>query len=573
MRNTILEARNDHKAMIDAVLAAIKENTAVRIGSAASVSLSDEFKNTIQGKWDNVVQKIKPILKKEDRIMWYLRFYRQYLISQYLNKDIFDPVKIQKIISDYDRKVGFPYEKEAIGAISIVNHLSHFLSLPIPEIQNYQFRNQPAHVILDEFEALEQEWKKTVSSMFIDNDSEILIDFKDGWFWVNTKEASCSKEADAMGHCGNSPRSHTDDQLLSLRKGKEIGGDRYWEPHLTFILNDNGQLTEMKGKGNDKPSDRYHPMIIKLLLHPIVQGIVGGGYLPENNFSISDLSDDQARALVTQKPALANSSLMLEMNDHQITEEIAAKVIEELDTLGDSTTMGYLSIDKVTDNNGDELFYLIVEQWDDANGIARTLGNSDLEQMCEVADDNFFTVANWIEESDAEKALREFIDEAEDDDIEHVEHLVRVLQSKLGVSEEDVLPALFHVFPKSMQSLYEEWKEFTKTSAALHARNYIENITWYVPDAEIRHNDNDTYYLRIPVITAIEMVDDYNQRDSGYSDGYLEAVLSEGWSTMDTHDNEDLHGDIDAFYSKHITLLIEKILDLFETEDQLSFDF
>jgi hypothetical protein len=65
-------------------------------------------------------------------------------------------------------------------------------------------------------------------------------------------------------------------------------------------------LGEMKGRNNDKPIEKYHPYIVALLKQPFIKGIVGGGYAPENNFSLADLPDDQTEALVKMKPSLAD---------------------------------------------------------------------------------------------------------------------------------------------------------------------------------------------------------------------------------------------------------------------------
>ena len=57
-------------------------------------------------------------------------------------------------------------------------------------------------------------------------------------------------------------------------------------------------LGEMKGRGNQKPAATYHPYILKLLEKPFIKGIHSGGYQPEQNFSISDLSSDQVVTLL-----------------------------------------------------------------------------------------------------------------------------------------------------------------------------------------------------------------------------------------------------------------------------------
>jgi hypothetical protein len=60
----------------------------------------------------------------------------------------------------------------------------------------------------------------------------------------------------------------------------------------------------MKGRGNDKPAAKYHPYIVELLRHHMIRGIKGGGYMPENNFSMSDLEPQTREQLIADKPEL-----------------------------------------------------------------------------------------------------------------------------------------------------------------------------------------------------------------------------------------------------------------------------
>ena len=121
-----------------------------------------------------------------------------------------------------------------------------------------------------------------------------------GYYWVSLDRASCDQEGEAMGHCGNSGYTEGDN-VWSMRDPKGV-------PHLTFIVNDQ-ILGESKGFSNNKPEAKYHPHIIALLLGKengvdIIQYVKGGGYKPEANFHIDDLSKDQKQQLLTLKPQL-----------------------------------------------------------------------------------------------------------------------------------------------------------------------------------------------------------------------------------------------------------------------------
>jgi hypothetical protein len=147
---------------------------------------------------------------------------------------------------------------------------------------------------------------------------EVFIDLKgpwQGWKWVLLGRGYCPEEAKAMGHCGNSGAREGDD-ILSLR-------DPEGKAHLTFIVND-GILGEMKGRANGKPSKRYHPAIIELLKHPEIKSVRGGGYAPERNFSLKDLSEQERKQLETAKPDIGSPIMYMLKSGKK--EELAAEL-------------------------------------------------------------------------------------------------------------------------------------------------------------------------------------------------------------------------------------------------------
>lgn len=121
----------------------------------------------------------------------------------------------------------------------------------------------------------------------------LLIDLGGGWKWVALDRGYCEREGKAAGHCGNIGAGEYDN-IYSLRDDRD-------QVHLTFVSN-GGVLGEMKGRGNSKPSSRYHSAILKLLLSDNIGAIEGGGYAPENNFSLSDLSKSDQELVRSKKP-------------------------------------------------------------------------------------------------------------------------------------------------------------------------------------------------------------------------------------------------------------------------------
>lgn len=191
--------------------------------------------------------------------------------------------------------------------------IEHFLGIPYQPIQNYTWVNQSPDQLFKDLKELEEAFKEKSKGLATMHEGDkVLLTFpgKDDepdYMWVMLNRAACDEEANAMGHCGNSPRRTTDDRIISLRSvDAEIEGTQFYRPCLTFILHGDGYLGEMKGRGNQKPAEHYHRQIEALLHLDIIKGIKGGGYMPENNFAIRDLDGDSHRALVSKKPALAS---------------------------------------------------------------------------------------------------------------------------------------------------------------------------------------------------------------------------------------------------------------------------
>lgn len=134
------------------------------------------------------------------------------------------------------------------------------------------------------------------------DDGEVILQLDNigwkGWTWVSLNRSSCSAEGQAMGHCGNVGQEMEGDNVLSLRDPQNYA-------HLTFIIND-GVLGEMKGRQNTKPVAKYHPAIVELLKHPMVNSMRGGGYAPESNFEFSDLDENTQKQIKQQKPYIDN---------------------------------------------------------------------------------------------------------------------------------------------------------------------------------------------------------------------------------------------------------------------------
>ena len=212
----------------------------------------------------------------------------------------------------------------------IKQHLEHFAgSQHIPDIAKIRFDREHdfdsgLNKLKDAEKSYNKRLKQSTNIVKPTATTRKILDLGNGMAWYSLGSSSCGAEGKAMGHCGNVPSKQPYHDVLSLRTVHNIDGEEYHEPHLTFI-NDTryNNLGEMKGRGNEKPSKKYHPAIVKLLN----QGYFpeGGGYAPESNFNLSDLSEEHAKNL-TYGPLIDGESLA--QSDHFNSSSIRINLAE-----------------------------------------------------------------------------------------------------------------------------------------------------------------------------------------------------------------------------------------------------
>jgi hypothetical protein len=308
-------------------------------------------------------------LRKNDRIVWFLRWVKVWLVSTTTGSGVAaaaSPGALQR----QNRHFGpVPGQDDLVPTPALKQQLEHFLSLPIPEIQNYVFKAESPRQLFDLFARYEAAWRQRIeeerSLITPEPEDEILIEFQDGYAWWLLSRGGCSVEAQAMGHCGNVPSQRPGDRILSLRPKVRRGDVERWYPVATFILDADGQLGEMKGRGNDKPAPKYHPYIIELLRHHIIRGVKGGGYMPENNFSMSDLDPQTREQLIGDKPEL--KGLLGYYEDEGMTERVLDMLVDQLQARDlpeyesydadkrDFILSTYRDLEQFVSTNGDEI--------------------------------------------------------------------------------------------------------------------------------------------------------------------------------------------------------------------------
>ncbi len=534
--------------------------------------LGQMLRDKLTDQWTKQVKEARLGLKRRDRIVWYLNMVRAAMVELYGDKG--DPAKINRLKQEYSSLKDKDFARASTIRGSQLTELTHFFSLPIPAIQNFQFTNQSYNDVIDEFKIAEKKWQDKVKNSIQDDDSTILIDFKDGWVWVNTNKAYCSKEAEAMGHCGNEPRANSTDNLLSLRKKIMVDGGVRWEAHITFILNEHGYLTEMKGRANSKPAARYHTMIKALLLNPIVKGIIGGGHKAENNFSLEDLPAKDRAEIIKKKPELGS------IEDIYRSYGLNKLVEHKVDVYLRGHSLSVYDYDTADSK-------VILRAWDNLLEFARdTYFNvGDFEPMGEALE-GYWNDYDWLdaddglETSSAEYALKKLHEESD----EATEDFFKKIAHKLGVADHDVLDGLLHVFPKALNSLYNKIKKDAIDRITVAARHNLAALEYDLWTAKLTYKDDGSLDLSMPIESFIEYLsvcmmheeqqdnpkDDWE--DDFSDDGGMSHPIRESNWMVDSEyrtDTEEPMTSMATVVNELRNEFYSEILSLFDTNDRM----
>lgn len=484
----------------------------------------------------------KTVLKKNDRITWYLRWVRLFLenavgeraggfIEDEKEKQRVDQMAqmLKKDIVSYNSKAKTQISEANVSAFDLrllKSKLEHFFSLQDREIENFQLGFEtPEQAIsgLEEVEAkiierVESE-KRTVNEPNQEGD-EPFMKFGDGWVWWFLNRAYCSEEARAMGHCGNEPREGSGDRIISLRQPIVKGGKKVWSPHLTFVIDDRGFLGEMKGRGNAKPVAKYHPYIISLLKDPRIKGTKGATWWPEKNFKLSDLTDEQRQEIYAANPAFADPAKY--WKEHGMEEGKVTAVAERLG----------IEVEKFKP----EWQAFILRQWDDVEDCVRDIGNGEAYEAVE-----------WAT-MDEEGRLRQTRRERGDIDIDDSEKVSENIVKKCADNTtRNMLEALRREEPEILN-------EF-KTEIRAAALKYGGNADWDWKDLDDHSFADLLYYVEratgfntsvwANIKTAYERAMANDRNWSLVND--LEYEITSGMYERDTVFTELRFGDNDSF--------------------------
>jgi len=228
---------------------------------------------------DSYIEWARKTLKRDDRIVWYLRQVRPQYSAKHKN--------------DKAPRLDYSTTKKLEHYMGLITQQKYHLLDRVPFKADESFADLDRKLSAVEKQEAEAKRKKNAAL----EKAPTFLKVANGWEWQFLDRKTCKKEGDAMEHCGNAA-AKAGDRILSLREPVKNG----WIPHLTFIWNKDGAIGESKGRANSKPSSKYHPYILPLLEDKRITGLRGGGHKPENNFKIADLDEGQREELKKKRP-------------------------------------------------------------------------------------------------------------------------------------------------------------------------------------------------------------------------------------------------------------------------------
>jgi len=499
---------------------------------------------------NNLLKEIKSLLKRADRIIWWLRWFRIYQTGRSIKSNIADVeddaakseeeknqeiAELKNLFKKITKKDYDYYEK----GIDITNNLRNFNDLfhtgrlehwstmfeQSPQVNQVEWEaNLDPIELARKLNEAEREWeKKQEQEIEPEPGDQIIIDYGK-YAWVKLDKEYCDLEGRAMGHCGNTASPKAGDRLLSFRTKIDGGRQR---PHLTFILDKNGFLGEMKGRGNDKPSEKYHPYIIDLLQKDFVKGIKGGGYMPENNFDIDDLDDSTREQMIDAKPALGGIAELYEK------EGLTDDVLNLFESQLDSSDLDYEDIVKNVQDP-----YIIVEKFDNLDEIIDTFSVdrtvSDLKYA--VSEDEYFIeiISAMVDGTMGEGGYaKDLYDELDKSFQEKIEKFAKQTAGEADIDNfEDMIEESDGVYNLFRDSIFIGIVSATIKKAQKHLDDWLDVANF------AKSEDSEKYQLELPISLILDYMagtPDYYNNISDVDDwgSILYAISGIDESTID----------------------------------------
>lgn len=171
---------------------------------------------------------------------------KQYAKDHGINKN-----NIKEIFPEINQDSVIEYIKNNETTVNTIMEWLKYPNRPMVDLKQIKNLEEALDKAIEWHDSLE------ASGKIEDESGEIIKQYPEGYYWIDLKTNNSQQEGNAMGHCGRDGQATT---LLSLRNSKTK------EPHVTMAYNENtGKITQVKGKQNKKPIEKYMNFVMDLI--------------------------------------------------------------------------------------------------------------------------------------------------------------------------------------------------------------------------------------------------------------------------------------------------------------------
>jgi hypothetical protein len=350
----ICEAADKYLPMVEAL--------SVQLGNGQQVPVT-QMDRTVSQKVDET----RRALKREDRIVWALRFYKKALAEQllwmvqndpgYFKRKFHSPpapeqpglVRTLQKLADVDITPFQEFDPDDPSALespysgfttidAINTRMGHYIAVnekygqtdPQNPINALRLERQSYGEITSLYRRTEIALRRkkfpggitmtpTPEGPYDLKDKEgpveTVVQFPDGWRWFDLHrgysafrdDRTAPSDIAITGHCANNAGKCG---FTTFELAEPLGDDR-WKHHAFFVLHKNGLLGERKGRKNQKPSPKLEKYIFELLRRvKIIKGLGSdrAGHNSSTDFQLSDLTPAHQEILKQERPKLFTST-------------------------------------------------------------------------------------------------------------------------------------------------------------------------------------------------------------------------------------------------------------------------
>jgi len=439
---------------------------------------------------DFLVDKVvdKDSLKGTKYLVWFANLIKEHIAS--------DKHALKNEFMNYISNGGFTVNQKSFD-----NNIDYYLNIDLDDMIGrvldwLKSDLREGEVNLNDYKTLKSavkasdDWHKSLkaSGVIKDETGKVIMEFDDGYYWIDLQTTNCKAEAEAMGHCGMTNNGTT---IYSLRDSKK-------SPHVTVAIDvKEGIIYQMKGKENKKPVEKYHKYIYEFLMEQDIEKF-SYEYDQSQDFNVMDLDKEHFEKIFEKKPDLVIKSLnesidlFLEISrTDYISREELIKIMDDV-KFSKSELIAYYLLEIL---KGDEIFSVDELKKFNYKSQLNQIGNLLLWYYGIMDDKTFhqyFTEYTIYENGKVKMFCYKNTDLIE----KHLEKINKDFPFTYGVDDENNEIIIFNEFPLKIKDVvlgaYDDWQVYSEDEV-YSGEGFFDFDPW---EDDI-YNDLETLFLNM----------------------------------------------------------------------------